>query len=83
MKNAPLFSLKWKDIAKGIITAILTVIIAGLGTSLSNGHFPTLNELGTLALTGLAAGLAYLGKNVLTNSDDQFLTKEDQTKMPK
>jgi len=67
-----LFSLNWKDILKGFLVAVLTVIITGLGTSLQSGKLPTLAELGTLALAGLGAGVAYLLKNFFTNSNNEL-----------
>jgi Flp pilus assembly pilin Flp len=67
-----LFSLNWKDVGKGFLVAVLTVVITGLGTSLQSGKLPTLAELGALALAGLGAGLAYLLKNFFTNSNNEL-----------
>ncbi|KKR55855.1 MAG: hypothetical protein UT94_C0055G0003 [Candidatus Uhrbacteria bacterium GW2011_GWF2_40_263] len=67
-----LFSLNWKDVAKGFLVAVLTVVITGLGTSLQSGKLPTLAELGTLGLAGLGAGVAYLLKNFFTNSNNEL-----------
>jgi hypothetical protein len=74
-------SLNAKDFLKGFITAVLTVIITGVSTALSAvpPQFPDLATLEHLGLIGLGAGLAYIVKNWLTNSKDQFLTKEVPT----
>ena len=71
-------SLSLKDFAKGFIMAIITVVVTGLYTSLSAAppHLPTASEWGTLGMMGLGSGIAYCMKNFLTNSEDQFLTKE-------
>ncbi len=71
-----LFSLNWKDVGKGFLVAGLTVIVTGVGTALNAGRFPTLQELGSLALAGLGAGVAYLLKNFFTNSNNQIATPE-------
>jgi hypothetical protein len=43
----------------------------------NSGTFPsTWNDLKPIVLAAISAGLAYILKNWLTNSDDQFLKKE-------
>ena len=64
--------LNWVDLGKGCLIAVLTVVVAGLTTSLNAGRFPTLSGLGGLGLAGLSAGLAYLLKNLFTNSDNEL-----------
>ena len=73
--------LSGQDFIKGFIMAVLTVVVSGLYTSLSATppHLPTWAELQTIGLMGLAAGLAYLTKNWLTNSNDEFLKKEPKS----
>ena len=79
MKNSATFlSLGLKDLAKGAIMAILTVIVTGLYTALNAvpPSIPDLPTLENLGAAGLVAGAIYLMKNFLTNSNDQFLKKE-------
>ncbi len=76
MKNTSFFTVGLRDLIKGVIVAILTVVVAGVSTSLNAGALPTESELKTIALAGLAAGGAYLIKNLFTNSNDKFLTNE-------
>ena len=71
-----LFSIGTKDLIKGFIVAVLTIVLTGLMTSLSSGALPTTEVLKSLTFTGLGAGVAYILKNFLTNSNDNFLTKE-------
>lgn len=76
MKNASFLKLNFRDLAKGFLVAFLTVVVAGLSVTLDQGFLPTVAELKSLALTGLAAGGAYLLKNLFTNSQDKFLATE-------
>ena len=75
MKNK-LYQLGTNDLIKGFIVAVLTVVLTGALTSLQAGVLPDLATVKTLIVTGLGAGVAYILKNLLTNSEDQFLKKE-------
>lgn len=76
MKQSPFFSINWKDLGKGIILAFLTVFVAAVYQSISAGALPTLAEIKADALAGAVAAIAYLLKNLLTNSQDQFVAPE-------
>ena len=78
MKKSKLFSIEWKDFLRGFIIAVVTVILTGAMVSLNAGALPTGAEFKGLALAGLGAGIAYLLKNLLTNSNDQLLKKENK-----
>jgi hypothetical protein len=66
MNQSSFLSLNWKDILKGFIVAAITAAVAGISQSLEAGAFPTLTQVKTSALVGLAAGLSYLIKNFFT-----------------
>lgn len=70
------FSLNLKDLTKGFVVAFITVLIATIGQTLDSGALPTFAALKVASLTGVAAGLAYVLKNLFTNSADKFLAKE-------
>lgn len=70
-------TINWMDIGKGILIAFGTVFFLGVGQILESGIFPTLAELGTLALAGLAAALSYILKNLFTNSQNKLAEKEE------
>jgi len=69
-----LFSLGFKDLVKGLIMAVILPVLTIIQTSLANGEL-TFNwkAIGITAATGF---IGYIIKNFLTNSNDQFLTKD-------
>lgn len=72
-----LFQLLPKDLIKGFITAIFSVLVTYTGQCLESGTFPM--DAATWILEfkiAIGAGLAYIIKNWLTNSDDKFLKAE-------
>jgi glutaredoxin-related protein len=76
MKQSKFLSLGIKDIVKGFLVAALTVITTGLVASLENGALPDWPTIKSLLITGLCAGGAYVLKNFLTNSKDEFAKPE-------
>jgi hypothetical protein len=74
--KAAFLSINWADVGKGFLVAVVTVILAGLATSIQDGNFPTLAQLGSLGLAGLSAGIAYLMKQFFTNSAGQLGSTE-------
>jgi len=65
-----------KDLLRGLLMAILTSVVLGLGNVLQTGVMPDFITIKGILLTGLAAGFVYLGKNLLTNSEDKLLKKD-------
>lgn len=76
--NAPLFSINWHDFAKGLLVAVLTAALGSLYPIIDTGALPTLAQLKVIGISSLTAAIAYILKNFLTNSSDQFLKKENQ-----
>lgn len=75
-KPASLFALSGKDFIKALFILLITGAISSLVTLLENSAMPTMSEIiGTLKLSGIAT-ISYLGKQFLTNSDNQLLKKE-------
>jgi len=72
--KSKLFGLEKKDAIKALLIAILTPILTTVITALEAGSF-NIDWKATL-LIGLGAGMAYIGKNWLTNSEDKILKKE-------
>lgn len=69
-------AINWADVGKGFLIAFLTVVVGGVLSFLNLGVFPSLSDLGSLAIAGLAAGIAYLAKNFLTNSENKLFSGE-------
>ena len=78
MKQAPLFSLGSRDLVNGLVVAFLSSFLTGLVATLEAGQLPTATELKSSLLVGLAAGISYLLKNLLTNSQGQLLSSENK-----
>lgn len=76
MNLAKFGTLIGTDLVKGFFVAVVTVVLTAIVPLLQGGAFPTLGQLKTMGLAGLAAGIAYLIKNLLTNSKDELLKPE-------
>lgn len=68
--------LDTQDLVKGFVVAFLSAALTGLVATLDSGALPTIAELKQSGIVGLTAGLSYLLKNLLTNSQDELLKKE-------
>ena len=69
-------SITIKDVLKGAIVAVLTSIATAVIPILQTGEIPGIEQLHTILIAGVGAGVAYLLKNFFTNSNDQILTRE-------
>lgn len=76
MKKSALGKLNWKDATKGFVVAVITAVITTVIPMMDKGVLPGIDNLKVAGISGLVAGLSYLIKNVLTNSQDKLLTKE-------
>lgn len=73
MKSS-LFTLNKTDFVKGLVIAVLTAVITVVYTTVQTGSFTF--DWKEISVAALSAALAYITKNLLTNSNDQFLTKD-------
>ena len=77
MNQSKLFSINWADFGKGLLIAFLTALIGGVYELLQAGSmvfdWPTLQPILEAAL---AAGLAYILKNLFTNSAGEIAKSE-------
>lgn len=73
-------SLEIKDWIRGLFMAVGAAVVDGAIIVLNAGAMPNTDEYKRLAIVGLSAGLVYIAKNLLTNSNDQFLKKEADSK---
>lgn len=70
MKQSELFTLNWRDAVNGFIVTVITSAVTGLGQVLENGTLPTVAQLKTAGIIGLAAGFSYIVKNFFSKPTD-------------
>jgi len=64
------------DLLKGLLVAVLSAFVTGLYNALELGTIEfTWVFFKPIVMTSIAAGLAYIIKNWLSNSEGQFLKK--------
>lgn len=73
MNTSGMFRLDWKDVAKGLATAVLSAVVLYLADLTKVPGF----DLGalpwdTLIKVGLTAGIGYLAKNFFTDSQGKL-----------
>jgi hypothetical protein len=71
-----LFKINLLDLGKGLLVAAIAAIGTALLPILESGALPTLANLQAAGIAGLTAGIAYLLKNLFTNSSGTLLKKE-------
>jgi VIT1/CCC1 family predicted Fe2+/Mn2+ transporter len=69
-------NLDVKDAVNGFIVAFLSAALTGIVTTLDSGVLPNVAELKQAGVIGLTAGLSYLLKNLVTNSNGDILKAE-------
>jgi len=70
--KSKLLRLNLQDLGHGLLIAVGVVFIAPLLPVLQTGAFPDVATIKQALAAGLAAGLVYLGKNLLTNSQGEI-----------
>ena len=76
MNTSPFGKLNLRDLLNGIVVAFLTAALTGLIQVLDAGGLPTADQLIVAGKSGLIASLAYLLKNLVSNSQGEMATKE-------
>jgi hypothetical protein len=71
--------LNIKDIGKALILTFITALLTGIYQLLQVGTLLTWESFKPVVLSAIAAVIGYLLKNVLTNSNDEFLKSEPKT----
>ena len=67
-------NLNIQDLSKGLIITMLTSVLTIAYNTVSAGSLTF--DWKAIGLAALTSGLAYLMKNLLTNSEGEFLVKE-------
>jgi len=73
MKSS-IFTLNKADFLKGLIIAVITAVITILYNTVQIGSLSF--DWKAISTAAASAALAYIMKNLLTNSEDEFLKKE-------
>jgi putative exporter of polyketide antibiotics len=74
--NSPIFTLNSSDFLKGLIMAVLSSVITVIYQTVEAGSLIfDWKAIGTMALT---SAIAYIMKNLFTNSTGKFLGKEQK-----
>ncbi|HRY33400.1 MAG TPA: hypothetical protein P5531_10575 [Bacteroidales bacterium] len=81
--STSLFKINVADVLKGFLVAVLTALITCLYNAIQEGTILfTWVFFRPIVLYSIGAGLAYLIKNVFSNSQDKVLTAEPKYKAP-
>ena len=78
MKKSQFGKIDIWDLVKGMIVAGIMGGLVSIYDILQSGILPTKEQLLKAGMIALGAAIAYLIKNVFTNSADQFAKKEPQ-----
>ena len=74
--NSSFLKLNVKDLLKGFIVAVFAALLTGVYNAIQTGISFTWAFWQPIVLTAVGAGLAYLIKNLFSNSDGMPLSKE-------
>jgi hypothetical protein len=69
-------TLGMRDIIRGAIVAVGTAAGTGLINVMNTGALPNEAQLKTIGISASCAGIAYLMKNLFTNSKDEIAKVE-------
>ena len=69
-------NLNWNDLGKGLLVAVITAVLTFAYEALQSGSLFAPGSLKTIGLTALTAAVAYLLKNLFTNSTGKILKTE-------
>lgn len=76
--KSKLFTLDYRDMLNGLLIAFLAALIDGIIRILESGAVFDWIHIKTVLIAGISAALAYLLKNLATNSRNQLFTKEPE-----
>jgi hypothetical protein len=76
MKKSKFLNLNARDFLKGLLVAVLTALLTGVYQLLQMGGDLSWLTLKPVVMASAAAGLSYLIKNLLSNSQDEFAKTE-------
>jgi hypothetical protein len=72
--NSTFLTLGSKDFIKGLLVAVLSAVITIVYNTIQNGSLTF--DWKTIGMTALTSAVAYIMKNLFSNSNGKFLKKE-------
>jgi hypothetical protein len=69
-------NLNANDLMKGFVVAFFSAALTGIVAILETSQLPQMSDLKAASVVGLTAGLSYLLKNFLTNTQGELLKKD-------
>lgn len=75
MNKSEFGRLDGKDLRRALFLVIGTFIVF-IATGMDTGALPQIKELQSWGIKAFSVGLLYLGKNFMTNSNDEVLKKD-------
>lgn len=75
MKKSKFFKINEKDLVRGVIITVIASLLGSLISILETGELNN-ETLKVAGISAIIAGVSYISKNLLTNSNDEFLTRE-------
>lgn len=72
--NSTFMSLDIKDLSKGLVMAVLSSVLTIIYSTVSAGSLSF--DWKAIGMTAVTSGIAYLMKNLFTNSNGKFLAEE-------
>lgn len=75
MKKSKFFKINGSDIIRGIIITVTASLLGSLITILETGELNN-EKLKLAGISAIISGISYISKNLLTNSNDEFLRRE-------
>jgi uncharacterized membrane protein len=76
------FKLNSKDFTKGLIVTVICAFITGFYQLIANGFAVNWITLKPVVIAAIGAGVSYLTKNLLTNSNGDFMSYESTEVKP-
>jgi hypothetical protein len=74
--------LNSRDFIKGLIVVVICTFITGFYQLIANGFTVNWITLKPVIIAAIGAGVSYLTKNLLTNSNGEFMSSEQQVTAP-
>ena len=82
MNKSNFFDLNWGDVFRGFIIAFGGALLPCLLVLFNQDHWPTWLEFRPYLQASISAGVTYLIKNLLTNSDGKIVQPEKNSSNP-